>query len=211
MQKILLAATAILLIACSSGQKSPLFETTGVNQPEQSCQIDPRSFAKAEPVADFSEGNGCGMRNAFRLYEVDGIKLSQPALVTCNVANTFHNWLQQTVEPKASQVYGARMTEIKIAASYSCRPRNNVRGAKLSEHGMGNAIDVAGFTFDNGKQITIERDYYGSSADRKFLSSIRSEACGPFHTVLGPGSDSHHKDHLHLDLQRERGGGPYCR
>ena len=210
MRKFLSVSIVIFLSACSSGEKSPLFETVGVSQPEQSCPVDPRSFAKAEPVADFSEGNGCGVRNGFRLYEVDGIKLSQPALVTCNVANTFHNWLQKTVQPKALQIYGAQISEIKIAASYSCRPRNNVRGAKLSEHGMGNAIDVAGFSFDNGKQVTVLDDYYGASNDRNFLSSIRRDACGPFHTVLGPGSDSNHRDHIHLDLQRERSGGPYC-
>ncbi len=210
MRNITLVGLALFLNACSSGEKSPLFETTGVRPPEQSCAVDPRSFAKAEPVADFSEGNGCGIRNGFRLYEVDGIKLSQPALVTCNVANTFHTWIQQTVEPKAAQIYGTRIDEITIAASYACRPRNNVRGGKLSEHGMGNAIDIAGFKFDDGKAVTVASDYYGARYDRTFLSSIRADACGPFHTVLGPGSDSHHRDHIHLDLQRERGGGPYC-
>lgn len=201
---------ALILAGCSSGQKSLLYETDGVSQPEQSCPVDPRSFAKAEPVANFSNGNGCGVTNGFKLYAIDGIKLSQPAVVTCNVANTFHNWLQQTVFPQASQTYGAKISEIKIAASYACRPRNNVRGAKLSEHGMGNAIDISGFTFANGTQISVLEDYYGSGAAHTFLSSIRKDACGPFHTVLGPGSDANHKDHIHLDLQRERSGGPYC-
>jgi hypothetical protein len=210
MRKLVFVSVALLVSACSSGKDTPLFRTVGVSPPEQSCPVDPRSFAKAEPVEDMTEGNGCGIRNGFKLYEVDGVKLSQPAIVTCNVANTFHNWLQQTAQPKASQVYGAQISEIKIAASYACRPRNNVRGAKLSEHGMGNAIDVSGFSFDNGRQVTVLGDYYGASSDRNFLSSIRRDACGPFHTVLGPGSDSSHRDHIHLDLQKMRSGGPYC-
>lgn len=210
MKKILIGAAALVFTACSSGNKSLLFETDGVSQPPNNCAVNPKSFATVEAVADFSEGNGCGVTHGYRLYAVDGIKLSQPALVTCDVANTFHNWLQQSVLPQANQNYHARITEIKIAASYSCRPRNNVQGAKLSEHGMGNAIDVAGFTFSNGKQITVLGDYNGARQDHAFLSAIRSEACGPFHTVLGPGSDQYHNDHIHLDLQRERSGGPYC-
>jgi hypothetical protein len=210
MRNYLFAATALALAACSSGNQLADFKTEGVVKPEASCALDPSSFATAEPIADFSEGNGCGITNGFKLYAVNGIKLSQPATVTCAVANTFHEWLQQTVQPRASQIYGAKIIEINIAASYACRPRNNVHGAKLSEHGMGNAIDVAGFNFDNGKQVTVLADYYGASEDQKFLSSIRRDACGPFHTVLGPGSDANHRDHIHLDLQRERSGGPYC-
>jgi hypothetical protein len=210
MRKFQIVAAALVLAACSSGDELPAFKTEGVIQPVNSCAIDPRSFAKAEPVADFSEGNGCGVSNGFKLYEVNGIKLSQPAVVTCNVANTLHSWLQDVVAPKANQIYGAKITEIKVAATYACRPRNNVRGAKLSEHGLGNAIDISGFSFDNGKSITVLNDYYGMREDKAFFSTIRHEACGPFHTVLGPGSDSNHRDHLHLDLQRMRSGGPYC-
>jgi hypothetical protein len=210
MRKYLIAAAALAMTACSSGNDLPNFTTEGVIQPVSSCAVDPKSFAKAEPVADFSDGNGCGVSNGFKLYSINGIKLSQPALVTCNVANTLHTWLENVVQPKADQLYGAKITEINVAAAYSCRPRNNVRGAKLSEHGMGNAIDISGFSFDNGKSITVLGNYYGMREDQAFFSSIRHEACGPFHTVLGPGSDANHRDHIHLDLQRERSGGPYC-
>jgi hypothetical protein len=195
------------LAACSSGIDKPYFKTEGVQQPTNSfCPADPRSFGDAEKIADFNEGNGCGVSNAYRVSSVSNVSFSQPATVTCSVANTFNSWIENSVQPRSEQIYGERVVAIKIAASYACRPRNNVRGAKLSEHGFGNAIDVAGFTLASGKEVTVLTDYYGSS----FLRSIRSDACGPFHTVLGPGSDANHKDHIHLDLQRERSGGAYC-
>jgi hypothetical protein len=76
---------------------------------------------------------------------------------------------------------------------------------------MANAIDIAAFTLADGEEINVLDDWYsGPSENRAFLRAIRSEACGPFHTVLGPGSDAAHRDHIHLDLQKERGGGPYC-
>ena len=210
MRKLFILTAVLGLTACSSGRHSPLFETDGVQKPVQSCAVDPRRFAKAEPIKDFSEGNGCGISNGYRIFASSGVGFSQPATVTCAVANTFNDWLQETVQPRAGEIYGSRVTAVKIAASYSCRPRNNVRGAKLSEHGMGNAIDVAGFTLADGREISVLGDYYGSRHNQAFLRAIRSDACGPFNTVLGPGSDANHKDHLHFDLQRKRSGGPYC-
>ena len=76
---------------------------------------------------------------------------------------------------------------------------------------MANAIDIAAFTLEDGREVNVLDDWYsGTSESRAFLRAVRSEACGPFHTVLGPGSDAEHRDHIHLDLQRERSGGPYC-
>jgi hypothetical protein len=207
MRTYLALFSLVALAACSSGVEKKYFETEGVMQPTNNfCPADPQSFGKAEKIQDFSEGNGCGVSNAYRVFSVSDVEFSQPATVTCSVANTFNSWIENSVQPRAQENFGERVVAVKIAASYACRPRNNVRGAKLSEHGMGNAIDVAGFTLASGKEVTVLTDYYGSA----FLRSIRTDACGPFHTVLGPGSDANHKDHLHLDLQRERSGGPYC-
>jgi hypothetical protein len=202
--------TVAMLSACSSGRRDAAFTLEGVSAPVRSCQIDPQSFGQAEPIADFRKGNGCGITNGYNVYSVANVNFSQPAMVTCNVAGTLNSWISQSVQPTAQQIYGSPVVSFKVAASYACRPRNNVRGAKLSEHGFGNAIDLAGFTLANGREIIVLRDYYGNSEDQQFLRTIRREACGPFHTVLGPGSDYNHRDHLHLDLQKERSGGPYC-
>ncbi len=90
------------------------------------------------------------------------------------------------------------------------RPRNNVRGAKMSEHGFGNAIDIAAFTLEDGRKVSVLHDYYGSAASQRFLRQVRGEACGEFATVLGPGTDANHRDHIHLDLQNRRSGQAYC-
>ena len=204
------AAIAILLSACSTNLDRPYFNTSGIVAPDTACSVDPREFAKAEPIADFSEGNGCEVHNAFRVYAMSGVAFSQPAIIRCPVADTFNNWLNNTVQKRAQSIYGQKISALDIADTYSCRPRNNVRGSKLSEHGLANAVDIAGFTLANGKQISVLNDWNGSAADQSFLRAIRQEACGPFHTVLGPGSDAYHNNHIHLDLQHERSGGPYC-
>ena len=35
---------------------------------------------------------------------------------------------------------------------------------------------------------------------RDVVDSVRTAACGWFTTVLGPGSDAAHTDHLHVDI-----------
>ena len=144
---------------------------------------------------------GCGIANPVRVTSVAGIRLSNPATLNCDTALAFRDWLTRAVEP----AYGkGRVAEVHVAASYVCRPRNNRKGGKISEHGRGNAIDVSGFTFSNGRQVKVLGGF-----DAPMRKAHRA-ACGIFGTTLGPGSDGFHEDHLHFDIARHR-NGPYCR
>lgn len=178
----------------------------GVTPPPAQCDVNPQSFSEAESLGSYGEGV-CTVKNAYRVSAMEGVRFSQPAVVNCAVANGFRDWMQNVVQPAAEQAYGSQVSTITIAASYACRGRNGSRGAKLSEHGFGNAIDVSAFQMADGREINVEKDYYRSS----FLKQIRQAACGRFSTVLGPGSDSSHKDHLHLDLAVRRSENAYCR
>ena len=99
---------------------------------------------------------------------------------------------------------------VDVLASYSCRPRNNQRGARLSEHGLGNAIDIGAFTLQSGRKVNVEHGWFGSSSESSFLRNVRAYACNDFMTVLGPGSDYEHRNHIHLDLEVRRNGNHYC-
>ena len=207
-----MALLAAALVACSGGRDKPRrSERPEAGPPPMACAVDPREFADAEKIDDFGSSRGCGVRNAWRLRSINGVRLSQPLVMNCAVANTFSHWLAETVQPAAERRFGERVTALTVPAGYACRTRNSVRGAKLSEHAHGNAIDVSGFTFESGEQVSVEQGWFAGSKSRKFLAQVRGEACGPFKTVLGPGSDRHHDDHLHMDLQRHRSGGSYCR
>jgi hypothetical protein len=202
---------AVALVACSGGREKKRYTTRDVERPSGICPMDPRKFAEAEKVKDFQNGRGCGVEQAWRLYSINGVKLSQPTVVNCAVANATSTWITNVMQPAAEDRFGEPVRELTVAAGYSCRPRNNVRGAKLSEHGMGNAIDISGFRMESGEYIAVEQGWLAGRRAKAFLASVRQGACGIFKTVLGPGSDRHHKDHLHFDLQHHRSGGTYCR
>jgi len=124
-----------------------------------------------------------------------------------------NRWMTEIVQPAAQRHFRASVTDLKVAASYGCRPRNGKPGAKLSEHGFANAIDISTFQFDNGQSATVKQWRRGPSRARAFLRDVHRGSCRIFTTVLGPNADSHHQDHFHLDLARhsKRGTYHYCR
>ncbi|QYK40971.1 MAG: extensin family protein [Paracoccaceae bacterium] len=163
---------------------------------------DPRiQGAALAPIT--SRVQGCGIAQPVRVTQVDGVRLSTPATLDCDTARALTQWVATGLKPAAGR---AGVAELKIAAHYACRPRNNVKGARISEHGRGRAIDIAGITLANGKPLSVLGDYRRSEV----LQKVRRAACGIFGTTLGPGSDRHHSDHFHFDTARHR-NGPYCR
>ncbi|WP_254695710.1 extensin-like domain-containing protein [Leisingera sp. NJS204] len=150
---------------------------------------------------------GCGAKDAVRVREIAGVRLSQASLMTCNTARALKTWINREVET----AFGRRnkVVSLRVAAHYACRTRNNRPGAKISEHGKGRAIDISGFTLASGETVTVLKGWQNRKT-RKALKKIWRAACGPFGTVLGPEADRYHRDHFHLDVARHRGGS-YCR
>ena len=152
---------------------------------------------------------GCGIRRgAVKLYEVDGVALSTPAVMTCDTAKALKKWVDKGAK-RAVRNYGGGIDTLKVAAGYSCRTRNHKKGAKISEHGKGKAIDISAVVLENGDTISVLRDW-GKGKRGRILKKMHKSACGPFGTVLGPNSDRYHRDHFHFDIAKHR-SGPYCR
>ncbi|MGR3802454.1 extensin-like domain-containing protein [Marinibacterium profundimaris] len=160
---------------------------------------------QGERIGSYGKGGGCHIPDAVRVRSVSGVKLSTSALMTCDTAEALNTWVDKAVQP----AFGKRVVEIKVAAHYACRTRNNQSGAKLSEHAKGRAIDISAFTLRNGEQVTVLRDWNRGKLG-KALVKTHAAACGIFGTVLGPRSDSFHRDHFHLDTANYRSGA-YCR
>lgn len=205
------AGLVAVLAACSGSRHgAKYFETEGLRAPVDACEVKPSHVGAAEPLGRIDEGNGCEVPDPWRVYSLSSVRLSTPATLNCGMASPLNDWVEQVVQPAAQRAFGESVSTVDVAASYSCRPRNNKRGARMSEHGYGNAIDIAGFTLESGRQVTVLGGYYGARDEQAFLRAVRADACADFMTVLGPGSDAHHRDHIHLDLQNRRSGQHYC-
>lgn len=143
---------------------------------------------------------GCNVKDPVQVTSVNGVRLNPAATLNCDAAGALAEWIDEGLQP----AFNNRVVQLNIATSYACRPRNNVRGAKISEHGSGNAIDISGFVLGSGKTMTVARNYGAE------IKKAKKAACGTFRTTLGPGSDGYHEDHIHLDISQRR-GNPYCR
>lgn len=151
---------------------------------------------------------GCGIPNAVQVRAVSGITLSQPALMDCKTAKALKTWLEDTAKPALARK-GGGLKQVRVAAHYACRTRNNLPGGRISEHGKGRAIDISGVQLRDGTLITV-RSGWNNAETRDAMRKLHKGACGPFGTVLGPNSDRFHLDHFHFDTARYR-SGPYCR
>ena len=146
----------------------------------------------------------CGTENPYEMSAALGgrISMKPPALLRCPMIPQVERWLADVVEPAARRYYGQRIAEVTVAASYGCRAMNHVSGARLSEHGYANALDISRFTLESSEVITVKGGWYCTERERGFLRTVHNGACENFTTVLGPNYDANHRDHFHMDLAR---------
>jgi hypothetical protein len=144
------------------------------------------------------------MLKAIVLADRRQIKLEPPVTMRCRLAGAVAQWIIEDVAP-AVVASGHPLAALSGVGGYECRGRNRVAGARLSEHAIGDAMDIGGLRLADGKIISVEQNDMPA-----LFEKIRTSACARFATVLGPGADASHKTHLHLDLQERRGGYKMC-
>lgn len=147
-----------------------------------------------------ARNKGCRVSEPVLVSEVSGVKLVPPATINCTEAKALSHWVTHGLQP----AFDNAVVRLNVADSYACRPRNNVPGNPVSVHGLGQAIDIAGFKLSDGRTLTVASDY------GRQMKAAQKAGCGTFHTILGPGSDGYHENHIHFDVA-SHGGGDYCR
>ncbi|WP_181832610.1 extensin family protein [Bosea caraganae] len=186
------------------------------DQAEAACmasrqvQISSYVSLRGKPI----DGPGtCGMTQPLRVsaFSGGGIHLTSNATLGCPVVATTDKWLAEVVQPAAMNVLGAQVIELR-AGSYSCRAMNNgTATTRTSEHAFGNALDVFSFRLNDGRVVTVKDGWRGSPEEQNFLREVFVGACQHFSTVLGPGADPMHYDHIHIDLARHSKDRHICK
>ena len=174
------------------------------------CDLQLAKIADFRPLGALVAPGECGAPDAVQLESVllpDGSKvtIAPSATLRCAMATEVVQWVRDDVAAAAMKL-GAPLREIENLGSYECRGRDRVRGATLSEHGRANALDVHAFKLANGMRIVLA----DPRAPVDFRNAIREAACARFATVLGPGSDAEHAEHVHLDLAPRRNNYKLC-
>lgn len=204
-------------------QKAEPEEPAPPPDPRSAARADPSGKLPAEEVAcrrrlaelgvkfeerkEETDPSGCSIPYPIVIENLGtGIGLEPHAEMNCAMAEAAARFAKGAMSSAATEVFGSTLKSISHASAYVCRPRNGTR--KLSEHAFGNALDIASFELSDGTTIAVEPAPPEKNA--RYLAKVREAACGPFKTVLGPGSDADHAEHFHFDLAPRRNGGTFC-
>lgn len=142
---------------------------------------------------------------------VGAVAIKPTATLACPIVTALDRWLADAVQPAAMRWFGVRVAEIKQISAYSCRGMNGNSRSRISEHAFGNALDIASFMLADGRRVTVKGGWKGTPEEQGFLREIQGAACEQFNTVLAPGSNIYHYDHIHVDLMRRTSRRSICK
>jgi hypothetical protein len=179
--------------------------------PPSACRLAlTDAIAIAPSIPDIKGPGDCGGEDLVRLEAVvlpdkRRVSLKPAATFRCPMATAVADWIRTDMAPLAASL-GSVISDLDNFDSFDCRGRNGVTGAKLSEHGHANALDVRGLKLANGQSISLT----DRTVSRELRESVLHSACARFSTVLGPGSDGYHEEHIHLDLMERHNNYKIC-
>jgi hypothetical protein len=133
------------------------------------------------------------------------VAVKPAAILRCAMASALADWVRTDIAPMAVGL-GSAISGLDNFDSFECRGRNRVVGAPLSEHGRANALDVRALKLANGQSISLT----DRNVPRELRENVLHSVCARFSTVLGPGSDGYHEDHIHLDLMERHNNYRIC-
>lgn len=169
------------------------------------------SYVELDPIRP-EDDRDCGIIQPIEVTEIaPGVALEPAATLRCPTAAALGRWTRDFVLPASARLqdYGA-LTAIENGSAYICRPRVGGASGKLSEHAFGNGVDVMAFGFEADRRIAVQPREGDGTAAEAFQDAVRATACLEFSTVLGPGSNAAHDDHLHLDIKARSTGWRLC-
>ena len=137
-------------------------------------------------------------------------EVTPSATLACPIVSALDRWVTDAVQPAALRWFAQPVVELKQISAYSCRGMNGQPGARISEHAFGNALDIAAFRLADGHVVTVKNGWRGTPEEQGFLHDVQLAACEQFTTVLAPGSNAFHYDHIHVDLMRRASGRRIC-
>ncbi len=168
------------------------------------------AIAIAPSIPDIHGAGGCGGEDLVRLEAIvlpdqRRVSVKPAAILRCAMASELADWIRTDIAPLAVSL-GSTISDLDNFNSFECRGRNRIVGARLSEHGRANALDVRALKLANGRSIALT----DRTVPRDVRETVLHSVCARFSTVLGPSSDWYHEDHIHLDLMERRNNYRIC-
>jgi hypothetical protein len=180
----------------------------GIDHPLRVAELGEAALTSyAEEAAPQQASFGSSPRGA---VTARAATVTPAATLACPMVSALDRFVSETVQPAAVHWFSQPVVTIRQISAYSCRGMNDNPNARISEHAFGNALDIAAFVLADGHTITVKNGWRGTPAEQGFLHDVEEGACAMFATVLAPGSNAYHEDHMHVDLMRRSSGRLIC-
>jgi hypothetical protein len=179
--------------------------------PPSACFVRLKELAVIRAMPPVGKPGGCFANDVVQLEAVilpdkRQVAIEPAGTFRCEMAQALTDWIRDELAPATAAQLGSALRAVENFDSYSCRGRNRVAGALLSEHGKANALDIRSLKLVNGTAAQPT----DANVSKDFRDGMRKSACARFTTVLGPGSDGYHEDHIHVDLAQRRNDYRLC-
>jgi hypothetical protein len=231
---VAVVSASLQAAAAATSRTVPLPRPRPAAAPPRTAAHEPAETAKPEPVIDQAcldrltaagvqfesvtlpppAKAGCAIDTPVRLKAIklaprwrNSIRLPEEPTLSCRFGERFTQWVRDLVAPLVAGELAVELKSVRTGPGYECRNRNRAEAGKLSAHASGLAADVASFELANGRTLSVKPD--GDEHMRATFAAIRIAACGWFTTVLGPGSDAAHADHMHVDIMQHGSSDRY--
>ncbi|MNF57391.1 hypothetical protein D3C84_389190 [compost metagenome] len=148
-------------------------------------------------LPDSSPAVDCPLQNTLRV-QTSGVGFSSSFIASCPLAAAFALFERHALQPAAQEVFGQPVVQVEHVGSFACR---SIAGSqRRSQHASANALDIVGFRLQDGRRISVLRDWPGEGEAARFLRLVHEGACASFNVTLGPEYNAAHRDHLHVDM-----------
>jgi hypothetical protein len=173
------------------------------SSPAYPQRAEPAPLATEQPIP-------LGPPRAPMVTAAGSVEVKPAATLACPIVSALDKWIAAAVQPAALRWFRQPVVEIKQISAYSCRGMNGNPNAQISEHAFGNALDIAEFQLADGHKISVQYGWRGTPEEQGFLHDVQLAACEEFTTVLAPGANVYHYNHIHVDLMRRASGRRIC-
>lgn len=161
------ASWSVVLIPGAPGERSeqlpPAWSQREIEQARARCTALLRGLnLVAVPAEPIREGAACGAPAPMQLISIGSnppVVFSPNTLLTCDMIAALHKWVQGDIQPLARKHLGVPVVGVNVMSSFSCRTAYGRAGARLSEHGRVNALDLGSFLTAQGETAQVVADW----------------------------------------------------
>ena len=190
--------------------EKPVERAASAPPPSACRQALTEEIAIAPSIPDINGPGGCGGEDLVRLEAVvlpdkHRVALKPAAILRCTMASAIADWIRTDMTPLAASL-GSVISDLdnfELVRMPRPQPRGRrpVVRARSCQRARRPRPEARRWPVDLAHRPQVPRE---------IRETVLHSVCARFTTVLGPGSDGYHEDHIHLDLMERHNNYKIC-